>query len=249
MNKAYLATRFWSSWKPKSCHSKTHHQTYHQLLIDDHLADDGVDDRFLQLKHLGQDGQWEVVVDTAVAKQISPQTLLLDLGGDQVTHLVPLEEQVPHLHATGQCAVIHHRTTMCCHTPQDNNVLSYTAEWYTSYSTRQCAVIHHRMTLCHTPQDDALSYTTEQWAILHHKTMCCHTSQDNVLPYTTGWFAVIYHRATMHCHTPQQDGAQSHATGQCVLHNRTMCCHTPQDKKEKKAYVITTDGRVFRFNK
>ena len=27
-----------------------------------------------------------------------------------------------------------------------------------------------------------------------------------------------------------------------------MCCHTPQDKKEKKAYVITRNGHVFKFN-
>ena len=73
---------------------------YHELLIDDHLADDGVDDRAVQLEHVCEVLHDERVVHGAVGEQVRPQTLLLDLADDHVTHLVLLVKQVPHLQQT-----------------------------------------------------------------------------------------------------------------------------------------------------
>ena len=44
--------------------------THHQLLVDNHLVDDGVNHRQLQLKHVSEGYETERVVDGAVGEEV-----------------------------------------------------------------------------------------------------------------------------------------------------------------------------------
>lgn len=70
---------------------------YHKFLIDDHFADNRVNHRLLQLKHLCQSIKTERIINAAVGEQISPQTFLLDLLLNHITDIFRIVEQVPHL--------------------------------------------------------------------------------------------------------------------------------------------------------
>ena len=71
--------------------------THHQLLVDNHLVDDGVNHRQLQLKHVSEGYETERVVDGAVGEEVGAKTLLLDLLRQQRLHGHAVVEQVPHL--------------------------------------------------------------------------------------------------------------------------------------------------------
>ena len=79
-------------------------KTHHEFFVDDHLVDDRVHDRKLELKHVGERDETERVIDGAVGKEIGAQTLLFDLLCHQRLDDGPLVEQVPHLsHKQSSC--------------------------------------------------------------------------------------------------------------------------------------------------
>jgi hypothetical protein len=72
-------------------------QRRHQLLVDDHFADQRMDFGFAQLEHLGQIWHADRGVHVRVGEQVCAQRLLLDELGQHFTDTVRLVEQVPHL--------------------------------------------------------------------------------------------------------------------------------------------------------
>lgn len=75
-------------------HSGNH---YHNFLIDDHLANDGMHGAVGQLKHVRQLHQGDGVIHVRVGEEISAQALLLDLEAQHLPDPVCFMEQVPHL--------------------------------------------------------------------------------------------------------------------------------------------------------
>lgn len=69
----------------------------HELLIDDHLADDRVDVALGQIEHVRETLNRDRVVDGRVAEEIGSHGLLLDLLGEHVLDVARLRHEVPHL--------------------------------------------------------------------------------------------------------------------------------------------------------
>jgi len=44
---------------------------YHEFFVDDHLANDGVYDRFIELKHVRKNVETQWVVNAAVREEVS----------------------------------------------------------------------------------------------------------------------------------------------------------------------------------
>lgn len=70
---------------------------YHNFLIDDHLANYGMNSAVWQLKHVRQLHQGDGVIYMGVGEQVGAQALLLDLPTQHLPHTVCFMEQVPHL--------------------------------------------------------------------------------------------------------------------------------------------------------
>jgi hypothetical protein len=69
----------------------------HQLLVDDHFADERMDLGLDQLEHLGQVGHADRGVHVGVGEQVGAEGLLLDELGQHFANAVGFVEQVPHL--------------------------------------------------------------------------------------------------------------------------------------------------------
>ena len=104
-------------------------RTHGQLLVDDHLADGGVDDAAVKVVHGGQLVEADAVVDAAVAEEVGAQTLHLDLLRQLLLHARRVLEQVPHL------------TTPTAST-QASLVFSFTRHVHRNYTAYNGVILH-----------------------------------------------------------------------------------------------------------
>ena len=72
------------------------------LLVRDHLADDGADLALAQLEHVRQRGDGECVVVRRVCEKVGPQALFLDLCGQHVLDLLRVGHEFPDFDAVDE---------------------------------------------------------------------------------------------------------------------------------------------------